>query len=299
MTMTKWFGVTVVALALAVQPLNAQERPTLTVDDYDQWERLGGTELSPDGAWMAVSIGRVSEEGELRIHSTSSDSVVVVPFGTRAAFSPDSRWVAYSIGVSPDEREVAEERDEDVYNKLGLLNLETGEQATRDDFASFVFSYDGRYLGLRRYKPADKDSDGVDVVVHDLAAGTDMSFGNVSEMAWQDDGTLLAMTTDADGQVGNGVTVYDPASGRIRSLDAEQAVYRQLAWREDSSDLVVYKTSIDEAYEDTAHVAMVWRDLEQDELRRYALSTEANNAFPASMRIVEFRMPTWSGPVRL
>lgn len=294
MTMTKWFGVTVVALTLAVQPLNAQERPTLTVDDYDQWERLGGTELSPDGAWMAVSVGRVSDEGELRIHSTSSDSVVAVPFGTRAAFSPDSRWVAYSIGVSPDEREVAGERDGGVYNKLGLLNLETGEQATRDDFASFVFSYDGRYLALRRYKPADKDSDGVDVVVHDLAAGTDMSFGNVSEMAWQDDGTLLAMTTDADGQVGNGVTVYDPASGRIRSLDAEQAVYRQLAWREDSSDLVAYKTSIDEAYEDTAHVAMVWRDLEQDELRRHVLSTEANNAFPASMRIVEFRTPTWS-----
>ena len=294
MTTTKWFGMTVLALTLVVQPLDAQERPTLTADDYDQWERLGGAVLSPNGAWMAVSIGRVSDEGELRIHSTWSDSVVVVPFGTRAAFSPDNRWVAYSIGVSPDEREAAVERDEALYNKLGLLNLETGEQATRDDFASFAFSHDGRYLALKRYKPADKDSDGVDVVVHALAAGTDMSFGNVSEMAWQDDGTLLAMTTDADGQVGNGVTVYDPASGRIRSLDAEQAVYRQLAWREDSSDLVVYKTSIDEAYEDTAHVAMVWRDLERDELRRYALSTEANNAFPASMRIVEFRTPTWS-----
>ena len=294
MTTTRWVGVIAVALAIVTPVAHAQERPTLTEDDYDQWERLGGATLSPNGAWMAVSIGRVSEEGELRIHSTSSDSVVVVPFGSRVAFSPDNRWVAYSIGVSEDEREAAEERNEEVYDKLGLLNLETGEQTTRDDFASFVFSDDGRFLALRRYKPEDKESDGVDVVVHALAAGTDMSFGNVSEMAWQQDGTLLAMTTDADGQVGNGVTVYDPASGRIRSLDTDQATYRQLSWRADSPDLVVYKTSIDEAFEDTAHVAMVWRDLEQDRFRRFTLSAEANNAFPASMRIVEFREPSWS-----
>lgn len=293
--MTKrWFGLMLVTLTVAAQAVHAQDRPTLAEDDYDQWERLGGATLSPDGAWMAVSIGRVSDEGELRIHSTTSDSVVVVPFGTRASFSSDNRWVAYSIGTSSDARDAAQRRDEQVYDKLGLLNLETGEQTTRDDFASFVFSDDGLYLALRRYKPEDKDSDGVDVVVHDLSAGTDMSFGNVSEMAWQGEGTLLAMTTDADDQVGNGVTVYDPASGRIRSLDAAPATYRQLAWREDSSDLVVFKTSMDEAFEDTAHVAMVWRDLERDELRRYTLAAEANNAFPASMRIVEFRTPMWS-----
>ena len=294
MTNTRRFAAIAVLLTITAPSVEAQQRPTLTEGDYDQWERLGGATLSPDGAWMAVSIGRVSDQGELRIHSTTSDSVVVVPFGTSPAFSSDNRWVAYSIGVSEDEREAAEERDQQVYDKLGLLNLETGVEVTRDDFASFVFSDDGRYIALRRYKPEDKESDGVDVVVHDLAAGTDMSFGNVSEMTWQEEGTLLAMTTDADDQVGNGVTVYDPSSGRIRSLDADQATYRQLSWRDGSSDLVVYKTSIDEAFEDTAHVAMVWRELEQDQLRRYTLSAEASPAFPASMRIVEFRAPAWS-----
>ena len=294
MTNTRRFAAIAVLLTITAPSVEAQQRPTLTEGDYDQWERLGGATLSPDGAWMAVSIGRVSDQGELRIHSTTSDSVVVVPFGTSPAFSSDNRWVAYSIGVSEDEREAAEERDQQVYDKLGLLNLETGVEVTRDDFASFVFSDDGRYIALRRYKPEDKESDGVDVVVHDLAAGTDMSFGNVSEMTWQEEGTLLAMTTNADDQVGNGVTVYDPSSGRIRSLDADQATYRQLSWRDGSSDLVVYKTSIDEAFEDTAHVAMVWRELEQDQLRRYTLSAEASPAFPASMRIVEFRAPAWS-----
>ena len=279
---------------LVAMPVSAQEKPTLTQDHYDKWERLGAAVLSPNGAWMAVSIRRVSEEEELRIHSTTSDSVVIVPFGSRAVFSSDNRWVAYSIGRSTEERDSARSRDEAIYDKLGLLNLETGEQTVRADFASFHFSDDGRYLALRRYKPKDRESDGVDVVVHDLLSDRDMSFGNVSEMAWQSEGSLLAMTTDAVDQVGNGVTVYDPLSGRIRSMDSDEATYRQLSWRDDSSDLVVYKTEIDEVFEDTAHVALVWRDIAGDQGVSYRLSSETNDAFPASMRIVEFRAPSWS-----
>ena len=279
---------------LVAMPVSAQEKPTLTQDHYDKWERLGAAVLSPNGAWMAVSIRRVSEEEELRIHSTTSDSVVIVPFGSRAVFSSDNRWVAYSIGRSTEERDSARSRDEAIYDKLGLLNLETGEQTVRADFASFHFSDDGRYLALRRYKPKDRESDGADVVVHDLLSDRDMSFGNVSEMAWQSEGSLLAMTTDAVDQVGNGVTVYDPLSGRIRSMDSDEATYRQLSWRDDSSDLVVYKTEIDEVFEDTAHVALVWRDIAGDQGVSYRLSSETNDAFPASMRIVEFRAPSWS-----
>ena len=271
-----------------------QERPVLAEDDYDQWERLGGAVLSPNGAWLAVSIGRVSDEGELRIHSTNSDSTIIVPFGSSAAFSSDNRWIAYTVGVSPDRREAAQKSDQPMYDKVGFLDLESGEQTVRDDFASFQFSDDGRYLALRRYKPKDKESDGVDIVVHDLLSDRDMSFGNVSEMAWQAEGSLLAMITDADDQVGNGVTVYDPLSGRIRSMDSDEATYRQLSWRDDSSDLVVYKTEIDEAFEDTAHVALVWRDIAGGQGVSYRLSSETNDAFPASMRIVEFRAPSWS-----
>ena len=114
-------------------------------------------------------------------------------------------------------------------------------------FRSFEFSADGRFLALSRYKPEDKESEGVDLVVHDLAEGRDMSFGNVASFAWQDEGALLAFTIDADEQVGNGVTVFDPVDGRIRSLDADAAEYRALRWRDDASDLVVLKTLEDEA----------------------------------------------------
>jgi dipeptidyl aminopeptidase/acylaminoacyl peptidase len=268
---TGFFGWAAVLLVSAA-PLAAQVQPTLT---------------------LAVPVTRVDEDIELRIRSLRTDSVVAVPHASGAEFSRDGRWVAFMVGHSRAEREAASESDETLHGKLGLLDLSTGEVTERDDFASFSFSYDGRFLALRRYKPEDKDSEGVDIVVHDLQTGTDMSFGNVAEMAWQEGGTLLAMTVDADDRVGNGVTVFDPNSGRIRSLDTDEATYRELSWREQAADLVVYKTVEDEAFEDTAHVAMVWRDLHTD--RPQALTLDGSSpAFPATMRIVEFRAPVFS-----
>ncbi len=269
--------------------LHAQEKPTLTEADYGKWERLGPATLSPDGAWLAVQIARVNDEAPHppdRLGSWWCPTAPRRPSATTAG--------GWRIGVSEDEREAARAADRPVREKLGLLDLETGEQATRDEVASFAFSADGRYLALRRYKPEDKEGEGVDVIVHDLAEGTDMLFGNVSEMAWQDEGTLLALVTDAADQVGNGVTVYDPTSGRIRTLDNDEAVYRELAWREDADDLVVYRTRVDEAFEDTAHVVLAWKDLESDGPTKLTLDPDDNAAFPATIRVVEHRSPEWS-----
>ena len=48
--------------ALAAPASAQEEKPTLTVDDYGQWERLGGATLSPDGRWLAFGISRVNDE---------------------------------------------------------------------------------------------------------------------------------------------------------------------------------------------------------------------------------------------
>ncbi len=283
------------ALMLTSAPmLQAQQKPALTVDDYDQWERLGPAVLSPDGGWMAVTISRVNDENELRIHSTDSDSVVVVAHATRPAFSDDGRWLAYAIGVSPDERERAQDSRQPVRNALGLLNLATGEQEKIDEVESFSFSEDGRYLAFRRYKPEDKESSGVDMVVRELSSGSSLSFGNVSALRWQDAGHLLAMTIDADDQIGNGVKLYDPASGRLQSLDTDAATYRGLSWREESADLAVLKTYTEEGREDTAHVALAWRALDAGEPRAFVLDPREGPALPDETRVVEYRTPSWS-----
>ena len=293
--MKKLFAAAALAVLASPSPaLLAQEKPTLTPDDYGQWERLGGGVLSPDGRWLAASVSRVNDENELRIHATDSDSVVVVAYGSRPLFSADGGWLAYTIGVSADERERAQESRRPVRSDLGLLNLATGEQETIEEVESFSLSDDGRFLAISRYRPEDKESRGVDVVVRELATGSSLSFGNVAALAWQDEGTLLAMTIDADDRVGNGVRLYDPATGRLSSLDTEAASYRGLAWREESADLAVLRTFSDENHEDTAHVALAWRDLDRDNPRAFALDPRDRALLPDGTRIVEHRTPSWS-----
>ena len=273
---------------------SAQDKPTLGPDDYDQWERLGPATLSPDGRWLAVVIRRVDETSELRVHRTDSDSVVVVPEGSRPEFGADGGWLAFAVGVSPDERDKLREQGEPVRNAVGLLDLRTGAREDVGAVQSFAFSDDGRYLALRRYVPRDAETAGADALVRDLSGGGTMSFGNVSGLAWREGGNLLAMTVDAEGRVGNGVRLYDPETGRIRSLDTDEATYRELTWREDAPDLAVLKTFDDEAHEDTAHVALAWRRLDSETPAAFTLDPRQPSELPSGMRIVEHRAPVWS-----
>ena len=282
------------AAAVLAPDASAQQKPTLTADDYGQWETLGQAALSPDGLWLAVGVSRVNDQDELRIHRTDSDSVVVVPYGRSPQFSEDGAWLGYAIGISPDEREALQERREPVRTDMGLLNLRTGEQETIEEISSFSFSGDGRHLALRRYQPEEQESAGADAIVRDLASGTSISFGNIAVLAWQDEGHLLAMTVDAEDRVGNGVRLYDPVSGRIRSLDTDDAEYRELSWREAAADLAVLKTYTEDEYEDTAHVVLAWRELDEGDGTALVLDPRSSPALPPAQRVVEHRAPSWS-----
>ena len=56
----------------------------------------------------------------------------VAAFGAQPAFSSDSRWIAYSVGQSEADQEKLRADQKPVQNKLGLLNLASGETITLD-----------------------------------------------------------------------------------------------------------------------------------------------------------------------
>jgi dipeptidyl aminopeptidase/acylaminoacyl peptidase len=294
-------------LAVAVAA-SAQTKPTLALADYGKFETLGfaGARggLSPDGAWIAYPVSRSSRDNELRIRKIGETADKVVAFGSSAAFSDDSKWLAYAIGMSELDREKLVRDKKAVQNKLGLMNLATGEMTTIDGIESFSFDGTGKYLAMRRYAPerpagapaasADEPG-GTTLIVRTLAAGTDASFGNVNEYAWQDDGDLIAMAISAADKTGNGLQLLDASTGVLRVLDSGASIYSMLAWRENSADLAALRSRTDDKREGPTHAVLAWTGLGMSGERRHVIDPAAvDGALAADTRIVSFRRPSWS-----
>ncbi len=290
---------TVFLLALAPTSGAAQERPTLTPDDYGQWESLtfGGAALSPDGRWLAYGIRRVNEETEIRIRSLRRDTTMVAAWGSNPTFSASSRWLAWTVGISPDEREKLEEQEKPVRLGVGLRDLADGTEREFETTSEFSFDATGEFLVLHGYAPKEPEGKGGDLRVLNLAAGTELTFGNVSEYAWSDAGSLLALALATGSDVGNGVQVYDAVSGRLQSLDASSSAYAQLAWREDGLDLAVLRSAEAASEEGTEYRLLAWRGLDGAAERLELDPAEAGIA--DTLEVVEHRRPAWSDDGRL
>jgi dipeptidyl aminopeptidase/acylaminoacyl peptidase len=285
---------TLLALAIAL-PAFAQTKPLVTPKDYGKWELLGASRLSPRGDWVAYAVNRVDEENQLRIRGGARDTTIVVHFASNPAFTPDNHWVVYTVGVSPKDRERLTKEKKPIRNSVELRNLSTNHVIPVGEISAWTISPDGRFVALTRYAADGKRT--TEVLVHDLANGTRLSFSNVTEQAWADAGALLALTIDTDGGVGNGVQLYDATAGTVKALESSQSRYRGLAWRAHSTDLAVLRTNVDKAFKDTAHALIAWANLRSGEVSPAVL--DVSSSALAGMRIADYRRPSWSHDGRL
>ncbi len=308
-------GLIVLSVGLA-----GQTKPPATFADFGKWESLapagarGG--FSPDGQWLAFAINRSNRENELRFAKLADLATKVVAFGAQPVFSNDSKWAAYTIGQSEADQEKLRSEQKPVRNKLGLMNLATGESSTLDAIESFAFSSDGEYLAIRPYgpdrpagpsapgggrggaanaAPAAEDAPGATLIVRHLATGGDMTFGNVSQYAWQNTqkSHLLAMIISAPGKVGNGVQLHDPSANSLLVLDSSASTYTDLAWRKEAADLAVLRAKTDDRRDGPTYALLAWTGLGKP-ARPRVYDPTADATFPAGLRTVPFRRLSWS-----
>jgi dipeptidyl aminopeptidase/acylaminoacyl peptidase len=284
--------------------IGGQTKSPVSPADYGKFETLvpqprGG--LSPDGRWLAYGVNRSSRDNELRIVAVAGGTPKAIAFGTLPSFSADSRWAAYAIGVSEAQEEKLRQQKKPVQRKAGLLNLASGEMSTVDRVESFAFNASGSHIAMKLYAPERKDAPepspatedppaGATLIVRQLSTGRDTTFGNVTEFAWQEKGSLLALAVNADDKAGNGVQTFDPDSGSLRVLDSGAATYSGLTWRKDSNDLAVLRSKTDDGRDGPTNILLAWKAL--GATTTYDPTTVAG--FPDGQRIVTFRRPVWS-----
>jgi hypothetical protein len=76
-------------------------------------------------------------------------------------------------------------------------------------------------------------------------------------------------------------------------LDSASAVYSALVWRREADDLVVLRAKADQKREGATHIALAWTSVAANTIAR-AFDPAAHPGFPAGMRTVSFRRPSWS-----
>jgi len=290
---------TLVILVFLALPLlspgsaRAQEPDVPEPFDYGRWESLGSVEISPNGDVIAYRVTRNSEENELRIGFLDADSTRVVAWGDAPAFSPDGRWLAYAIEPTKEERERLEESEEPVRLTAAILDLEAGEERKFEDVRAFALDAEGGYLALHGYTPEEPEGKGADVRVLDLGTGMATTFGNVDSFSWSHSGSMIALAIATGEDAGNGVQLYDAATGRLRSLDTSGSAYSALAWREDGFDLAALR-SVDPASEEgTAHEVLAWRGLDAGTPAALVLGAGATGVAD-TLEIVTAEAPEWS-----
>ncbi|MFT5144396.1 MAG: dipeptidyl aminopeptidase/acylaminoacyl peptidase, partial [Thalassolituus oleivorans] len=274
----------VFSFLLASTQVSSGQKKDLTLEDYAQWQRIETNTLSPNGLWFAYQILPVQGDGSLRVKPVGSEDEHSFDLGSNPTFSNDSAWLAFTIGVSEDERAKLLKAKKTVENSLGLMNLATAQVDTIAHVQSAVFSDDGRYLAMRKYKAEGVKTGGTDLVVRNLVAGSNQNVGNVSDYAFSPQGALLAVAIDANEQLGNGVQLLDLQASTIRVLESDDKTFSDLVWRDDSYDLAYLKEGERVGADYLDHIVVVYSGL-QGSGRQLIFDAAHHDTFPSGFRI--------------
>lgn len=283
----------VAVVAFAPLSLLAQTKPLLTTADYGQWQTPGTPKLAPRGDWVAIPIARVNEQNELQIRGITRDTTITVPFATAATFATATPWMSYLVGVSPAERDKLTKDKKPVRTSVELRNLSTHVIIRVADVASVIFSADGRAAALTRYPAEGKKV--AEVLIYDLDEQSRIAVAGVSESAWSDVGSALALMVEGEGDAGHSVQVFDARTKTIKVLQHGGSPFRAVTWRKRSSDLAVLQSRPDSAFRDTAYVLHVFSAVSATcACAPVTLDPAKVASFPIGVRIAEHRRATWS-----
>ena len=103
------------------------------------------------------------------------------------------------------------------------------------------------------------------------------------------------MIIDVAGKTGNGVQLFNTATGAIRSLDSSDMVYSNLRWRKKSDDIAVYRSrEEDSAFADKSFTVLTWKGASAASPAKNVYDFTTDDAFPKDMRVASDTPPQHS-----
>ncbi|NDD63368.1 MAG: hypothetical protein EBZ36_05245, partial [Acidobacteria bacterium] len=322
----------IVNSALAQSPATPGQPRAIELRDALVWKRITSPTVSADGKWFAHKLVPNEGDSEVVLRRLSDGKEWRFPTGESAAatgpmapgavasselvFADNGRWLAFPIAPGFRESQRLKRERQPLQNRVALIELETGKKIEFEKIRRFAFSgEESGWIALQRYgadappgAPATpaaapgsnagggrtaERATGTDLILHELATGTQLNIGNVGDFAFNRKGSWLAWTIDAAEMTGNGIQVRNMATGAVLPLDSDRAVYRGLNWTEKGDGLAAVKGVEDKGYTEKLF-SLVGINFAGETPRRVSWNPTAEKSFPAGMTISPNRNPVWT-----
>jgi dipeptidyl aminopeptidase/acylaminoacyl peptidase len=227
-------------LFICTQISFGQTKKPLTLEDYAQWNRIRHAAISPNGSLMTYAYVPNEGDATLHIRKLDGDRLRTVINAKDVTFSHDSQWLAFLVDPTKEESEKLKKSKTPVLSDLQILNIQTNEVSEVASVKDFSFSKSSKFIAIHKH-PNDKKADykGSDLLLKDLQRDKTLNIGNVSNYAFNKEGTLFSYILDADGDDGNGLYVIDLNTLRTWPLHSGAFTYSQMTWNEEGNKIAV------------------------------------------------------------
>jgi dienelactone hydrolase len=318
----------------------APSQRAIQLDDIMAWKSISTTVLSDDGSWFAYRFAPIEGDGDVIVRQTHGDKQYTFSIGevptpaggggrgfnggntnASVAFSSDAKYLAFTIYPTRTEAAQAKRQRRPLQNKVGIVNLVTGDKIEVSRVQRFGFSGESPgWIALHKYGPEPPSAStpatngtgggtgtengaaaredrpkGSDLLLRELATGQEINVGNVADFAFDNKGHYLAWVIDAQDKAGNGIQYREMATGTIRSIDSDdKAVYSRPSWTEDTDALAVLKGVDDAQYQDKLYSVVGFKNFSARGPDKTVFNPAEAAGFPADMTVSPSRTPSWT-----
>jgi dipeptidyl aminopeptidase/acylaminoacyl peptidase len=264
--------------------------------------------------------------GEVGAPAGGGAGAAVFAGGATLQFSDDSKWLAFTASPLRAEAQRLRRQRRPIQTRVVVVNLATGDKKEYPNVRRFSFSGEtATHIALHRAPAqapgggggaagaapggggggrgaaassgaaaADSRPRGTDLIIRELANGSELNTGNVSEFAFTRDGKFLATVIDATDKIGNGVQLRNMLTGTVTSLDTDTANYERLSWTEKGDGLTVLKGKEDRAYTDKMYEIVGFTGFGGGEPKKTVFDPSKEKTFPKGFAISGNRAATWN-----
>ena len=288
-------ALSVLTTLLAVADTSVQKPIQLT--DIIAWKRIQAPSISSDGMWFAYRVSPAEGNSEVVIRNLKDNKDQHFPIGEMPrlegpaggppqfmmaardlAISDDGKWAAFLAYPTAKEAKSLKKAKKPLQSRVLVVELGTGKKTEFEKIRQFSFSGErATLLAMHRYPPtpagapppappatgagapADDKPSGSDLILYEMATGSEMNVGNVSDFAFDKKGDWLAWIIDAQDRIGNGIALRNLATGAVMPLDNAKASYKGLTWTENGAGLATMRGVEDKGWDEKLYTVVAFR----------------------------------------